>query len=225
MENENLHKEHRKRMREKLFSNGVESFHDHELLEMFLYSCNSRRNTNDTAHLLLKQFDTLHGVLTASPDALMSVEGVKEITASQIMIINEIMRRIIISNIERPATYQSWEQIGEYLVHLYRFSPVEEMYAILLDSGNRLIDCVFVNRGSSDSVYANIKYIAKVVIEKDASSVVISHNHPGGRLIASADDAAFTHRLSETLSGMGVVLLDHILVVGDKFTSIMHPKF
>ena len=44
------HKDHRKRMKRKLYEFGADIFSDHELIEMLLYSYVPRVNTNPMAH-------------------------------------------------------------------------------------------------------------------------------------------------------------------------------
>lgn len=60
-----IHEGHRARMKKKLLENGERSLADHELLEVLLYYAIPRRDTNELAHRLLKQFGSLRGVLSA----------------------------------------------------------------------------------------------------------------------------------------------------------------
>ncbi len=221
----NLHENHRARMREKLLKNGPEIFHDHELLEMLLFACDSRRNTNGTAHDLLERFGSLRGVLMATPDALRGVSNVKDAATAHLLVVREIMKRVGEETLEMPSSLNSYEEIGKYFVELFRLAAVEELHVAMFDSGMRMIGCVRVCEGTVNSAPVCMKAIIKEVMDKEASNVIIAHNHPGGKLIASPEDAITTRTISTVLSALDIKLLDHILVAEDKYTSILHTQY
>ena len=45
-EEKNIHSGHRQRMLKKYLEHGIDCFEEHEILEIFLYTAYSRRNTN-----------------------------------------------------------------------------------------------------------------------------------------------------------------------------------
>lgn len=55
------------------------------MLELFLFDVIPRRNTNNTAHLLINRFGSLYGVFTAPYSELVKVEGVGGKTAQYII--------------------------------------------------------------------------------------------------------------------------------------------
>ena len=61
-----LHDGHRQRKKQRFLQHGLDSFADHEVLELLLFYAIPRRDTNETAHRLLEHFGTLKGVLMAS---------------------------------------------------------------------------------------------------------------------------------------------------------------
>lgn len=80
-EDSKIHTGHRRRMRSRVAENGFSSLEPHEALECLLYITNARKNTNRMAHELIDRFGDFAGVLDASEEDLMTVEGVGPATA------------------------------------------------------------------------------------------------------------------------------------------------
>ena len=85
-ETKNPHIGHRERMLSRLDRVGSEAFEDHELLEALLFYALPRVNTNEIAHALMDKFASLDRVMSASIDALSSVDGISKKTGMFISI-------------------------------------------------------------------------------------------------------------------------------------------
>ncbi len=81
-----IHKGHRARMKSRFEMCGLvfDSFHEHEILEMMLFFCFSRRNTNDIAHNLLSKFGSLENVVSAPVEELCKVKYISTNSAAVI---------------------------------------------------------------------------------------------------------------------------------------------
>ena len=64
---ENLHKEHRERLKEKFLEFGLDGIEDHELIELLLFYAVPQKNTNKVAHELMNEFGRLSDILEADP--------------------------------------------------------------------------------------------------------------------------------------------------------------
>lgn len=64
---DNLHRNHRRRMKERLRRQGLDSFAPHEQVELLLYYCIPRGDVNPLAHRLIDTFGSLAGA-SARPD-------------------------------------------------------------------------------------------------------------------------------------------------------------
>ena len=87
---EGLHSGHRERLVNK-FIEYPDSFSEHELLELFLFTVLPRKDTNETAHRLLQAFGNITKVFSASAEQLMAVKGVGKTIAAQIVLHSKIM--------------------------------------------------------------------------------------------------------------------------------------
>lgn len=86
-----LHSGHRGRMRQRFLQNGLESFADHEVLELLLFYAIPRRDVNPTAHMLLERFGSLPGVLDAPREELCAIPGVGPKVARFLTLIPDVL--------------------------------------------------------------------------------------------------------------------------------------
>ena len=96
-----VHDGHRERLRRRFSAHGLESFADHEVLELLLFYAIPRQDTNPIAHRLMEQFGSLEAVLSAQPEHLGQVAGVGEGTALFLRLVGQIGRRCRLSALER----------------------------------------------------------------------------------------------------------------------------
>ncbi len=95
----NLHEGHRKRVKERFIKFGVDSFTDVQLLETLLFYAVPKKDTNDTAHLLLDTFGgTFAKVLNADYKELVKVNGIGENAASLIKFVQMVSKKYLISS-------------------------------------------------------------------------------------------------------------------------------
>lgn len=95
---------------------------------------------------------------------------------------------------------------------LFDRKPVEVLYAIALNSCGDLLGMLKLSEGTIDraSVYPR-ELVSFLLVETNASAVIIAHNHPGGRTEASQEDIQLTRRIRDILQPMGVRFLDHLI--------------
>jgi DNA repair protein RadC len=61
---------------------------------------------------------------------------------------------------------------------------------------------------------------AKVALEKNASSVIVAHNHPSGSAESSRADILIAKRLKSVLEIIDVKLLDHFVLGKGEIVSL-----
>ena len=62
MATENVHKNHRSRVRKKFLLDGLDSFEKHEALEFLMFYCVPYKNTSELAHRLIDSFGSISAV-------------------------------------------------------------------------------------------------------------------------------------------------------------------
>lgn len=209
---QNLHAGHRARMRAKVLQYGLESFDDHEVLEMLLYHAIPRGDTNETAHLLLERFRTFRELLEATPEELQSVEGVGESSAVLLKLVQEVSRRYHIARTARRVQLSTTAAIGKFVLPLFIGKREEIIYLLCLDAAKTLIYSKMLTTGNSTNAPLDIRKLLSIVTSVHARYVVLAHNHPSGCAIPSQADLQTTIQLQRSLNQIGVKLLDHLIV-------------
>lgn len=215
-----VHDGHRARKKEQFRTHGLDAFADHEALELLLFYAIPRVDTNPVAHRLIERFGSLDGVLSAPPEELEKVDGVGESAATLLSLILPLVRRSRMTASKKPVILGTTQAAGEYFVDLFFGMREERLYEACLDAKGKLLRCAKVADGSVDAVSVNIRVIVENALKCGASAVVLSHNHPSGVALPSADDNATTLAVYDALHTVDIRLLDHIIVADDDFVSI-----
>lgn len=207
----NIHRNHRKRMREKYLRAGFGAFSDHEVLEFLLFYCNAQGNTNGVAHALIDQFGSLGAVFSAPISELVKVNGIGEQSAYLIKFVSELMGADMREFDNRECFYDS-DALGDYMIPFYDGINVETTFVMALDDNKKLIKVIKVAEGSFNSVAICVPKITRELISCGACSAAIFHNHPYGAAIPSTTDVQTTKRIQLALESVGIRFLDHIIV-------------
>lgn len=215
------HEGHRERKKEQFRQHGLDSFADHEALELLLYYAIPRRDTNQTAHALLDRFGTLEGVFLASRAELMEVPGVGENTATLLTLLLPLFRRINRGGKRNsPVILDTLERRGSYFLRLLYGARDELFYQASLDAKGKLLECTLLSEGGSDSVSISVRRVVENALRARASAVVLAHNHPSGMALPSREDGETTLQLRAALQTVGIPLVDHIIVADNDFVSL-----
>jgi DNA repair protein RadC len=95
----------------------------------------------------------------------------------------------------------------------------EVFNVMFLDVKNRVITTEEMFRGTLTSTSVYPREVVKKAMHHNANGVVISHNHPSGEPEPSDADMHVTDHLQQALALVGVRVLDHIIVAGDRHYS------
>jgi len=215
-----IHDGHRERMKNKLLEQGLDVFDDHTVLELLLFYSMPRKDTNPLAHELMNKFGSLQAVFEAPAEELSKINGIGENTVTLLKLIPEVSRRYVIDRNRFDDILDSTKKAGEFLVSRYMYERDEVVYVICLDSKCGMICCKELARGVANSAAISIRKIAELALSKNATSVIIAHNHVSGLALPSIEDELTTKRIKAALETMGITLNDHIIVASDDYVSM-----
>ncbi len=220
-----VHEGHRQRLRDRFLQDGLDGFAPHEVLELLLCYAIPQRNVNPLAHELLSYFGSLHAVFDATPEQLLKVEGIGPYAAAFLHLIAPLCRRIEISRMGQKPRLQNRKDAQAYCMNLLSGFHHEHFYLLALDAKMQLLGTVLIGKGSLSEVPAYPRLAVEAAIKYNAHSVVLCHNHPGGSTDPSDADLQATFRLVEVLSGIEVLVMDHIIVAGGQTSSMVQMGY
>ena len=218
-ENKNIHANHRQRMRERYRKTGPDGFHDHEILELLLYYCYPRCDTNKIAHKMIDEFKSLGNLFEASVETLMKRLGCTENIAILLNLMPAIAKRYMQDKWGEKVVLNNPSDAGNYAISLFLGEQVEVFYVLCLDIQRRLTHMSLIAKGTIDEVPVFVRDVVRSALDFNAIGVILAHNHPGGSTTPSNSDLDVTTRARDALATIDVPVLDHIIVANDKFFS------
>jgi DNA repair protein RadC len=210
-ENLSNNKGHRKRLRDRVLRS-PDSLKEYELLELLFFGCHPRKDTKVIAKKVLSDFSNVAELINLDSETLKNVYGVSEAIISIILVLKQIVERSARCNIEKKKLLNETKLISEYIKAKIGFIKKENLIALFLDGGYKLIKDEIMNEGTTNYISAYPKEIAAKALLLNASYVVLAHNHPSGDVYPSSDDLVMTEKVIESLRGVEIKLLDHIIV-------------
>ena len=97
-------------------------------------------------------------------------------------------------------------------VQQYKYSEQENLVVLTLSGSNRVIGIHTITTGILDNCQAHPREIFKHAVRDNAGGILLVHNHPSGRLVASLQDIRMTAEIKKCGELMGIPLLDHLII-------------
>lgn len=215
-----MHTGHRQRLKEQFLKNGLDGFTEFQVLELLLFYCIPRIDTNPIAHRLIQKFGSLDQVLEASAKELMEVEGVGENAATFLTLLTETSRYYLVRRNEKVKVLTTVAECGHYMLPFFHGRRNETVFLLCLDAKCKVIACRNLGEGSVNSASVPIRRIVETALMCKAVSVVLAHNHPSGLALPSHEDVISTQRTAAALAAVDITLVDHIIVADDDFVTL-----
>ena len=154
----------------------------------------------------------------------MQVPGVGRETAMFLNMIPQICRRYMREKHSGTKITNSISA-ARYMVPLFMYEQKEVVYAVCLDSGGNILGQHRISSGLSQISAVKTDALMHYAVSKHAASVVLAHNHIGGCLLPSREDEVTTSNIAKQLRLLNISLLDHIIVSGNEYISMLDGGF
>jgi len=95
----------------------------------------------------------------------------------------------------------------------------EEVKLMLLNRANVILGIYDLSKGGVSGSSVDLKIVLSVALKANASSIVLIHNHPSGKLVPSLADIRLTKKLKDACELIDLVLLDHLIISKESYCS------
>ena len=208
------------RPRERLATLGPQALTNAELIGILLRVGVKGENAVMVGQRLLKKFGGLTGLHRAPFSDLKKQHGLGVAKAAHIKAAIELGRRLTIESPEERPTINSPADAAVLVQYEMSALEQEHLRVMLLDRRNRLLETVEVYKGSVNSSQVRVGELFKEAVRKNASAIIVIHNHPSGDPTPSPDDVAVTRAIVQAGKLLDVEVLDHLVIGQNKWVSL-----
>jgi DNA repair protein RadC len=208
------------RPRERLAALGAQALSNAELIAILLRVGVKGENAVQVGQRLLTEFKGLTGLHRAPFIDLKKQRGIGNAKTCQIKAAIELGRRLPLEcPEERPAINSPADAAALVQYEMFALEQ-EHLRVILLDRRNRVMEITEVYKGSVNSSQIRVGEVFKEAIRKNASALIVIHNHPSGDPTPSPDDVAVTRAIVQAGKLLDVEVLDHLVIGQGRWVSL-----
>ncbi|MCL1987728.1 MAG: DNA repair protein RadC [Firmicutes bacterium] len=212
---ENIHENHRSRIRKRFTENGLKGFADHEVLELLLYYCYPRKDTNAIAHAMLREYGSLYNLFEADIQDIVNRCNTTQNVAVLLTMIPKLANLYFSSKwtTEKPIL-DNLDTAIKYATSLFIGRTKETFYIFCLDSAYKLNQTALIAEGTLSETPIYPREIVSEALKHQAVNLILAHNHPSGNATPSHQDIETTKKIAEIMQFLGITLIDHLIIAG-----------
>ena len=219
---------HRERIKEKFLKNGIDGFAEYEILELLLTYCIPRKDTKPIAKELLNKFKSLDNIFKADFDKLSAIDGLGKNSIVFLKLIGDLPSIIYKDELKNKKLVDketlkisNKDVLLKYLRNKIGYEEIEKFYVLYLSSSNEVIEFEENSIGTLDRSSVYPREIYKKIINLNAKSVILAHNHPSDNITPSKCDIELTNEIAKGLKNFGALLIEHIIITKNSYFSFL----
>lgn len=206
--------------REKLMLKGKQVLSDAELIAILIGSGSRNESAVSLSKRILASVDNnLNTLGKLSLKQLMEFKGIGEAKAISIAAAMELGRRRGAEETVELKKITSSKAVFEIMQPLIGELPHEEFWILFLNNSNKVIYKAQLSKGGIIGTVVDIRLIFKLALEHNATSLILTHNHPSGKLEASDADKDVTKKIKLAGEQLDIRVLDHIIITENGYLS------
>lgn len=213
------------RPRERLFRYGAYALSNAELLAIILRTGSQKEDVLSLCNRIISDCNGLNGLLSCDTQDFLSLCGIGEAKAAQLIALSEISKRFKAFKSGDEYRITSARSAAEYVMEDMRYLKKEYLKLIMLNSKNVVIAVKHISVGSLNSSIVHPREVFLEAIKNSSASIIICHNHPSGDPTPSKEDINITNRLKECGKILGIEVLDHIIIGNGIYVSLKERAF
>jgi DNA repair protein RadC len=208
------------RPREKFLLKGKAALSDSELLAILIGSGSRNESAVQLCQRILASSENnLNTLGKMSVSQLMQFKGIGEAKAISIAAALELGRRRRAEEAVELKKISSSKAVFEIMQPIIGELPHEEFWVLYLNNSNKVIYKAQLSKGGITGTVVDIRLLFKMALEQNATAVLLTHNHPSGKLLASDADIQITKKIKEAGKTLEIHVLDHIIITENGYLS------
>ena len=204
---------------------GIENLSNSELLAIIIKTGTKEKTSVQLAQELLaintENKENIQFLNDLTISELTQIKGIGTIKAIQIQALCEINKRMSKPIDKLNISVRSSKDLANLFMQELSNCKREKVKVIMLNTKCILLRVMEVATGGTNNVSVAPKDILAEAIKIGAPKIAVVHNHPSGNPEPSTEDIEFTETLDKASKILGIELLDHVVVAGYKFFSVM----
>ncbi|MEK8180370.1 DNA repair protein RadC [Flavobacterium buctense] len=206
--------------REKLMLKGKAVLSDAELVAILIGSGSRKESAVSLSKRILSSVNNnLNALGKLSLKQLMEFKGIGEAKAVSIAAALELGRRRRLEETVELQKITSSKAVFEIMQPIIGELLHEEFWVLYLNNSNKVIYKSQLSKGGITGTVVDVRLIFKLALEHNATAIILSHNHPSGKLLASDADRDITKKLKFAGEQLDVKVLDHIIITETGYLS------
>ncbi|QNK57443.1 DNA repair protein RadC [Paenibacillus sp. PAMC21692] len=170
---------------------------------------------------IFTRFPTVIDLMNVTEQELVAIKGIGRVRARQIISTLQLAQKLNVPVVDQQYIIRSPRDAAELLIPQLRYLQQEHFLVVFLNTKNHVIDQPeTISIGTLNAAIVHPREVFRIAVKRSAASIVVCHNHPSGDPMPSPEDIQLTSRLVEAGVIMGVEVLDHLIIGGDRFLSL-----
>ncbi len=205
---------------------GASSLSDGELLAVLLRGGRRGESALELAQRLLNMTDGHLGELfNLSPEKMCTVPGMGFTKAASVLAAFELGRRFLSEGAyvdKKPVV--TARMVFDIMMPQLKGLRHEECWILLLNDSSYMTSKIKLTSGGGRSTVIDVRQVVRFALERNASGIILVHNHPSGNPHPSNADVSQTDSLHKAAAACAIDLLDHVVVCDDCFFSFSEDR-
>lgn len=210
------------RPREKFILKGKSSLSDSELLAILIGSGSRNESAVQLCQrILASSQNNLTHLGKLSIQQLMNFKGIGLAKAISIGAALELGRRRREEEVVGLKKVTSSKVVYQIMCPFLGELPHEEFWVLFLNNSNKIIHKSQISKGGITGTVVDIRIVFKIALEYNATSIILTHNHPSGKLQPSEADKQITKKFKEAGRNLDIQVLDHVIITEKDYFSFV----
>lgn len=208
------------RPREKAELLGFSSLSDRELLALYIRTGTSQKSSLELADEVLNLCGTIRNLHELTQPSLLEIKGIKKAKAIEILALCEISKRIVEPNLDDRILLDNPQALMNWLNLEIGYDVQEHFMVVFLNNQNTYLGSEKIFKGTLNQSLVHPRDIMRLAIQRNATRLILVHNHPGQTMHASDADIEITKLLVSIGAMMDIIILDHYIVSHGRYISM-----